>query len=112
MEQEIRRPDYVPRKHDRASSNLNCLLSAAGLTLMMLCLVGSAAAITGWALVKLVGLPDSFLLPVIGLLQLPVLWLTIWTAGRAWYTERRLATGQDVDMPVYRMLHYFKKPAS
>ena len=111
MEQEIRRPDYVPRKHDRASSNFNCFLSAAGLTLMMLCLVGSAAAITGWAVAKLIGLPDSMLLVLVGLLELPVLWLTIWTAGRAWHIERRLAAGKDMDPPVFKMLHYFNKPA-
>ena len=44
MEQEIRRPDYVPRVRDRSSSNFNCFLAALGVTLVMGGLVGAAAA--------------------------------------------------------------------
>jgi hypothetical protein len=109
MEQELRRPDYVPRQHDRTSSNMNCFLAAAGMTAMMLSLLGSAAAISAWAIAKLLGLNDQFLLALIVLFEIPVLWATIWTAGRAWHLERRLASGKDMDQPVFKLFHYFKK---
>jgi hypothetical protein len=109
MEQEIRRPDYVPRTHDRTSSAFNCFLAAAGLTLMMLCLLGGAAAISAWAVAKLIGLPDSLLLVLVVVFELPVLWIVIWTAGRAWHMERRLAAGKDMDQPVFKMLHYLTR---
>lgn len=108
MEQEIRRPDYVPRNHDRASSTFSCFLAASGLTLMMLCMLGAAAAISAWAVAKLLGLNDALLLVLIALFELPVLWTVIWIAGRAWHLERRLAAGKDMDQPVFKMLHYFK----
>lgn len=108
MEQEIRRPDYVPRVYDRASSSLNCFLAAAGVTMMTLCLLGSAAGATAWAVVHLMGFDDNAFFVVAALLAIPVLWITIWTAGRAWYLERRLSAGGDVDAPVFKMLHYFK----
>ncbi len=112
MEQEIRRPDYVPRKHDRTSSTLNCLMAAAGLTLMMLCMLGAAAAISAWAVAKLFGLPDSLLLAMVILFEVPVLWVVIWTAGRAWHLELRLASGKDMDQPVFKLLHYFGRSAA
>jgi hypothetical protein len=109
MEQEIRRPDYVPRQHDRTSSNMNCFLAAAGLTAMMLCLLGSATAISAWAIAKLFGFGDTLLLILVVLFEIPVLWFSIWTAGRAWHLERRLASGKDMDQPVFKLFHYFQK---
>lgn len=109
MEQEIRRPDYVPRVRDRSSSNFNCFLAALGVTLVMGGLVGAAAATSAWAIAKLMGFPDWALYTFLALVAVPVLWLTIWTAGRAWYLERRLASGKDVDNPVFKMLYYFGK---
>ncbi len=108
MEQELRRPEYAPRKHDRASSTFSCFIAAAGLTLMMLCMFGAAAAISAWAIAKLLELNDTLLLILVALSELPVIWLVIWTAGRAWHMERRLASGKDMDTPVFKMLHYFK----
>jgi hypothetical protein len=108
MEQEIRRPDYVPRTHDRTSSALNCLMAAAGLTMMMLCMLGVASAISAWAVAKLFGFPDTLLLIFIVLFEIPVVWVVIWTAGRAWHLERRLASGKDMDPPIFKMLHYFR----
>ena len=109
MEQEIRRPDYVPRQHDRAASSLNCALAAIGVTLMTLCLVGAAALTAVWAIGKLAGASDTILLVMAVVVSIPVLALSIWTAGRAWHLERRLARGQDVDTPVFSVLHYFRK---
>ncbi len=44
---------------------------------------------------------------VLGLI--PAVLATIWTAGRAWHVERRLAQHQDIDVPNFKLLHYFKK---
>jgi energy-converting hydrogenase Eha subunit E len=109
MEQEIRRPDYVPRQHDRAASSLNCALAAIGVTLMTLCLVGSAAVTTVWAVAKLFGASDQVVMVLAVVSLIPVLALSVWIAGRAWHLERRLAAGQDVDSPIFSVLHYFKK---
>ena len=109
MEQEIRRPDYVPRVRDRSSNTFNCFLAALGITLVTFCLFGAAAITSAWAIAKLMGFPDWALVAFMVIMAIPVLWLTVWTAGRAWYLERRLANGGDVDTPVYKMLHYFGK---
>jgi hypothetical protein len=111
MEQELRRPEYQPRKHDRTSSTLNCALAAIGVTLMTLCLVGSAAVTTAWAIGKLIGVSDTTFMVLAGLALVPVIAASIWTAGRAWHLERRLAAGMDVDTPNYGVFHYFKKGA-
>ncbi len=111
MEQEIRRPEYVPRKHDRAASALNCALAAIGVTLMTLCLVGSAAVTAVWAVAKLFSASNQTVMILAAFAMIPVLALSIWTAGRAWHLEQRLAAGQDVDAPVFSVMHYFKKAA-
>lgn len=110
MEQEIRRPDYVPRQHDRTASSLNCALAAIGVTAMTLCLVGSAAVTAVWAIARL-SIFDASMDTVkilAALVMIPVVILSIWTAGRAWHLERRLAAGKDVDAPVFKIFHYFR----
>lgn len=109
MEQEFRKPDYVPRVHDRKSSTFNCMLAAVGVTVMTLCLVGSAALTGVWAVSKLFGASNTVFLVAAAIVAVPVLVATIWTGGRAWHLERRLASGQDVDTPVFSMLHYYKR---
>jgi hypothetical protein len=109
MEQELRRPDYVPRQHDRAASTFNCAMAALGVTLMTLCLVGSAALTAVWAVSKLFGASNTVMYVFAVIVGIPVIALSIWTAGRAWYIERRLAAGQDADTPVFSVLHYFRK---
>ena len=111
MEQEIRRPDYVPRVNDRAASAFSCFMAAAGVTLMTLCLFGAAAAATVWAVAQLFELGNTLMLILQGLVAIPVLWMTVWVAGRAWYLEQRIAKGQDVDRPVFQLFHYFEKSA-
>lgn len=108
MDHELRRPEYTPRQHDRTASNLNCALAATGVTLMTLCLVGSAALTTVWAIAKLFSAGETTIW-VLGLLAMaPVLALAIWTAGRAWHVEQRMARGQDVDAPVFKLFHYLR----
>lgn len=109
MEQEIRRPDYVPRVQDRTSSTLSCFIAAAGVTLMTLCLLGSAAVVSVWAIANLLGLGQTVMFILIALVMAVVVAITMWTAGRAWYLERRVALGGDVDAPVFKTFHYFQK---
>jgi hypothetical protein len=111
MEQEIFKPDVQPKASSQAFSQFGCFIAAFGATLLTFCLVGAAAAASVWALVKLAGLPDTALYVMLGLVAIPVLAATFWTAGRAWHVEQRLAQGLDVDTPVFKMAYYFRKTA-
>jgi len=109
MEQELIKPDVPPKGSSQAISPLGCFIAASGITLLTFCLLGTAALTTIWAFSKLLGLPEvlSEGLMVLGLI--PAVIATIWTAGRAWHVERRLARHQDIDVPNFKLLHYFKK---
>jgi hypothetical protein len=109
MDNEIIPPASEPKIVSRqAFSPIGCFLAAAGATFSTLFLLGSGAAAGAWALGKLMGLPDTAIYMMIAVALLPVIWATVWTAGRAWHVERRLAAGQDVDVPVFKLAHYFK----
>ena len=109
MEQELIKPDATPNGSSQAFSPFGCFIAASGITLLTLCLLGTAALTTIWAFSKLLGLPEvlSEGLMVLGLI--PAIIATVWTAGRAWHVERRLAQHQDIDVPNFNLLHYFKK---
>lgn len=109
MEQELIKPETPPKGSSQAISPLGCFIAASGITLLTLCLLGTAALTTIWAFSKLLGLPEilSEGLMVLGLI--PAVIATVWTAGRAWHVERRLARHQDIDVPNFKLLHYFKK---
>jgi hypothetical protein len=53
--------------------------------------------------------PDIAMYVVMAAGLVPVVWVTVWTAGRAWHVERLLASGLDIDAPVFSMSYYFKK---
>ena len=108
MEQDIITPPSTPKSGDHALSPFACALAAGGAALMSLCLLGSAAAATVWAFSKLFGFADMVVYVLIALSFIPVLWATVWTAGRAWHVEQRLADGLDIDTPVFRLGHYLK----
>jgi fatty acid desaturase len=110
MDQEFLKPDKAPKSSSQAFSPLGCFIAAAGVTLLTFCLVGAAAA-SVWALSKLLGLPDTALYVLLGIVAIPVLWSTVWTAGRAWHVERRLAGHNDIDAPVFKLGYYFRKSA-
>ena len=109
MEQELIKPETPPKGSSQAISPLGCFIAASGITLLTLCLLGTAALTTIWAFSKLLGLPEMLSegLMVLGLV--PAVIATVWTAGRAWHVERRLARHQDIDVPNFKLLHYFKK---
>jgi len=109
MEQELIKPEVEPKGVSQALSPFGLFLAATGVTLLALCLLGAAALTTIWAFAKLMGLPDviTYGLMVLGII--PAVIATIWTGGRAWHVERRLAQHQDIDVPVFKLFHYFKK---
>jgi hypothetical protein len=111
MEQEIIKPEVQPKSSSQAFSQFGCFIAAFGATLLTFCLIGAAAAASVWAFVKLVGMPDTVLYVLLGLVAIPVLAATVWTAGRAWHVEQRLAMGLDVDTPVFKLAYYFRKTA-
>lgn len=109
MEQEIIKPETEPKTSSQGFSPFGSFLAAFGATLLMLCFTGSAMVATVWAFAKLIGVPDIVMYGVMVLGLIPVVWVTVWTAGRAWHVERLLAQGQDIDVPVFSMMHYLKK---
>jgi hypothetical protein len=109
METEVIKPPSTPKPTRQAFSPFGCFLSAAGATLLTATLLGSSAAAAVWATIKLLELPDSFLLICLILAAFPVLAATIWVMGRAWHVERRLAQGLDIDAPVFKLMHYLRK---
>lgn len=109
MEQEIIKPDTTPKSGSQAFNQFGCTLAAAGATLMILCMTGAAMVATVWAFSKLIGLPDVVMYGFLALGFVPVLWATVWTAGRAWHVEQLLARGADIDVPVFKFNHYFRR---
>ncbi len=109
MEQEIVPPETIPRTTSQAFSPLGCMLAASGMTLLVLTKLGAAMAVSVWAFSKLLGLPEWLMFALMALGIIPVIWATVWTAGRAWHVERRLAAHLDIDTPVFTVGHYFRK---
>lgn len=109
MDQEIIKPDTQPRSGTQAFSPLGCFLAAAGVTMLAFCMLGAAMVATVWAASKLFGLPEFLMYGLMAAGTVPVLWATVWTAGRAWHVERRLAQHLDIDTPVFQFNYYFKR---
>ncbi len=109
MEQEITKPDTLPRPGSQAFSPLGCFLAAAGVTMLAATKLGAAMVATVWAVSKLFGFPDVMMYGLMALGAIPVVWATVWTAGRAWHVERRLALHLDIDQPVFKLGHYFRR---
>lgn len=109
MEQEITRPDAPPRGASQATSTFACLLAASGVTLLTAVMLGAGLGATVWAFSKLFGFPETVMWVIMGLSAIPVLWAAGWTAGRAWHVERRLQAGLDIDTPVFKLTHYWRK---
>lgn len=110
MDQEILTPPSTPKGGDtHAFGPVASFLAAAGATMMAFSLLSAAAAATVWAFSQLFGLPDWLLYIFLAVAMLPVLWVTVWIALRAWHVEQRLADNKDVDTPVFTIGHYLKK---
>ena len=109
MDQEIIRPQATPPGGAHSIGIIGCLMSAVGVTLMTITMLGSALAATIWAFSQLFGIPDAFMEVILALGAIPVVVAAIWTAGRAWHIERRLEEGHDVDPPVFSLTYYLKR---
>jgi hypothetical protein len=109
MDQEIIKPENTPPESQQQLGRSGLIVAAIGATLLALTHLGAAAAATIWALSQLIGLPDTAMWVAMALGAIPVLWATVWTAGRAWHVERRIEGGLDVDTPVFSLMHYWKK---
>ncbi|MCB1432009.1 MAG: hypothetical protein KDK75_06065 [Alphaproteobacteria bacterium] len=108
MEQEILSPESQPKSASQGFSSLAGLVAAFGATLLLFCLTGAAMVATVWAVSKLFGFPDLLLYGLLVISAIPVLWLTAWTAGRAWHVEKLLAAHRDIDSPEFKLGHYFR----
>ncbi len=109
MEQELIKPEVTPKTSTQALSPVGLFIAASGVTLLAFCLLGAATMTTIWAFSKLLGLPDTLTYSLMALGLVPTIIATIWTGGRAWHVERRLASHQDIDVPVFKLFHYFQK---
>lgn len=109
MDQEIIKPETEPKTASQAFSPLGCLIAAVGATLLMFCMTGAAMVTTVWAVSKLFGFPDVVMYGLMVIGAVPVLWWTVWTAGRAWYVEQLLAAHKDIDPAVFKLGYYFRK---
>lgn len=109
MDQEVTKPEKPMPARVQGFSPLGCFIAASGVTLLTLCLLGSAAVVSVWAFSRLLGLSDTIARVLMALSIIPPILATIWTGGRAWYVERRLAQHLDVDTPVFKLFHYYKK---
>jgi hypothetical protein len=112
MDQEIIRPQVTPSGGSHSIGIIGCLMSAIGVTLMTITMLGSALAASIWAFCQLFGVPDSLMEVFVALGAIPVVIAAIWTAGRAWHIERRLEEGHDVDPPVFSLTYYLKREKS
>lgn len=109
MEQEIIKPETAPQSGTQAISPFGCMLAASGATLLVLCFTGAAMVASVWAFSRLLGLPDFLMYGVMAIGLVPVIWLTVWTAGRAWHVEQLLSAHKDIDRPVFTLTHYLRK---
>jgi hypothetical protein len=85
------------------------ILAALGATLLALVMTGTSVVALVWAFVALLGLPDFVLWGLSALGVVPVVWATLWTAGRAWHVEQLLEKGGDIDQPVFKLGAYLRK---
>jgi len=112
MDQEIIRPQAAPSGGSHSIGIIGCLMSALGVTLMTITMLGSALAASIWAFSQLFGLPDPLMNDIMALGGIRVGIAALWTAGRAWHIERRLEEGHDVDPPVFSLTYYLKRAPS
>ncbi len=112
MTDEIMRPEapHAPGQH--AMGPFPSFLAAIGVALMAASMLGAASAATVWAASRLMGLPDTFMYVLMAIGALPVIWATVWAAGRAFHVERRLEDGLDIDQPVFKLFHYWRADKS
>jgi hypothetical protein len=85
------------------------LVAAAGATLLAFIFSTTSVVALVWAFAKLLGLPDILMWILLALGAVPIIWTTLWTAGRAWHVEKLLESGHDVDQPLFKLGAYLGK---
>lgn len=93
-----------------AARPIGPLVAATGATLLAFVFSATAVGAVLWAFATLLGLPDVVLWVLLGFGLIPVIWVTLWTAGRAWHVEQLLEKGDDIDKPVFRISAYLPLP--
>lgn len=111
MTHDIIPSETTPPQTSQSLGAAGALMAATGAGLMVLTMLGSAGVATVWAFGKLLGFRDWLVLPFYAITGVAVLWATVWTTGRAWHVEKLLMQGKDIDPPVFKLLHYFRKDA-
>jgi len=103
---------HRPAMHSSAGEarHVGRLIAAGGATLLALVFFATSILAVAWALVKLLGLPDFVLWGLLALGAIPVIWVTLWTAGRSWHVEHLLEKGDDADQPVFELDAYLSLP--
>ena len=86
-------------------------IAAAGATLLAFVFATTSIVAVIWAMATLLGLPDILLWIMLALGAVPIIWTTLWTAGRAWHVEKLLEKGRDVDQPLFKLGAYLGKRA-
>jgi hypothetical protein len=90
--------------------NIGRLIAAGGATLLALVFSATSIVAVAWAFVRLLGLPDFILWGLLALGAIPVIWVTLWTAGRTWQVEQLLEKGHDADQPAFELGAYLSLP--
>lgn len=85
------------------------IIATCGATLLAFLFSATSVAACIWAVAWALGLPNVILVVLLALGLFPVLWATVWTAGRAWHVESLLGAGKDVDQPMYRIGEYLPR---
>lgn len=112
MADEIIPPEKTPASTSQSIGAMGALMSAIGICLLTLSFLGSFLFATIWAFSYLIGMPAWMTYPFYALAALATAWATLWATGRAWHVEKRIESGQDIDTPVFGMLHYFRSRGS
>jgi hypothetical protein len=84
-------------------------VAAAGATLLAFIFSTTSVVAVIWALATLLGLPNILMWILLALGAVPIIWTTLWTAGRAWHVEKLLESGHDVDQPSFKLGAYLGK---
>ena len=92
------------------SVHIGRLIAAVGATILAFVFSATSVIAVIWAVAKILGLLDIMLWILLALSVLPVVWATLWTAGRAWHVERLLEQGLDTDQPEFRIGAYLPLP--
>ena len=109
MEQEIIKPEAEPASREQSFSTTGGLIAATGATLLMFCMTGAAMLATLWAVSKLFGFPDMMMYALMALGPCRCCGSRHGLRAVPGTSSSLLAEHQDIDVPVFKLSHYFRK---